>query len=165
MTMIAWAETNADGKGDGGGCVTSDSLATSVGTNPVVVRRILARLQEAGLIVSKRGPGGGSVLARDPKQITLRQLYEAVGDDDQLLLGRNAHEDEAVCPLAPVVASCIEDVLGAAEEALLHHLASVTIDAVSRSVADRFERRNRLLGDSPGPAHRLAHSIRGKSRS
>lgn len=63
---------------DARGPVTSDELAESIGTNAVVVRRVLARLKDAGLVESRRGVGGGTVLARDPQLINLRQAYESV---------------------------------------------------------------------------------------
>jgi DNA-binding IscR family transcriptional regulator len=59
---------------------TSEQLATCVRTNPVVVRRTLAGLREAGVVTSSRGSGGGWVLARDPADITLRDVYSALGE-------------------------------------------------------------------------------------
>ena len=37
--------------------VTSDFLAGSIGTNPVIIRKILTQLQSAGLITVARGTG------------------------------------------------------------------------------------------------------------
>ena len=48
----------------------SEDIAFSVRTNPVVIRRVLARLHRAGLVQSIRGKAGGFKLARDPKKIT-----------------------------------------------------------------------------------------------
>ena len=71
---------------DGQGAVTSDILAKGFGTNPVVIRRVLAQLKRAGLIESRPGAGGGSILARDAETITLRDAYEAVTTDDNTVL-------------------------------------------------------------------------------
>ena len=38
--------------------VTSDFLASSINVNPVVIRRILSQLRDAGIIEVKRGTGG-----------------------------------------------------------------------------------------------------------
>ncbi len=57
---------------------TSTSLAEHLNTNPVVVRRVLSSLQRADLILSQKGPTGGSRLAKPTKAITLADIYKAV---------------------------------------------------------------------------------------
>ncbi len=58
--------------------MTSEEIAAGIDTNPVVVRRILATLQAAGLVSSHKGPKGGSKLAEPAKKITLARIYQAV---------------------------------------------------------------------------------------
>lgn len=58
--------------------ITSDFIASSVRVNPVVIRRILGQLKIAGLINVSRG-SNGSTLAKQPKAITLLDVYTAVG--------------------------------------------------------------------------------------
>ena len=57
---------------------TSEEIATSIDTNAVVVRRILASLQSAGLVTSQKGPTGGSKLARPAKKVTLADVLRAI---------------------------------------------------------------------------------------
>ena len=57
--------------------VTSNLLAQSTGSNPVVIRNILSALKKAGLIAVPRGTGGAELCA-DPSQITLYQIYSAL---------------------------------------------------------------------------------------
>jgi Rrf2 family protein len=57
---------------------TSTDIAEKLDTNPVVVRRVLASLQQAKLIESQKGPTGGSRLLKTPKAITLADVYRAV---------------------------------------------------------------------------------------
>lgn len=111
--------------------LTSVVLAETYGTSPVVVRRILSRLSQAGLIETRRGVGGGSVLARNPSQINLRHVYEAVSENPELL--RRHPGDES--GVAQVLSDYVNDIYEQAEEALLRKLESVTIkqmDAVVR---------------------------------
>lgn len=61
--------------------VTSDFIASSVNTNPVVIRRILSALTRAGLVESQIGKSGGSKLAKRPEKITLLDIYRAVETD------------------------------------------------------------------------------------
>jgi len=42
------------------------------------LEQIFQRLRKAGLVVGKRGPGGGYTLARPPARITLQEVVEAV---------------------------------------------------------------------------------------
>ena len=60
--------------------MTSDELAVCLSTNPVVVRRTMAGLREAGLVASGRGHGGGWTLARPLEDVTMRDIYAALGE-------------------------------------------------------------------------------------
>ncbi|HHO51265.1 MAG TPA: Rrf2 family transcriptional regulator [Deltaproteobacteria bacterium] len=60
-----------------GAPVTSGVLAQSVDTNPAFLRAVLGRLRDAGLIETRLGSGGGSLLARPASQITLLEVYRA----------------------------------------------------------------------------------------
>ena len=68
-----------------GDALTSEVLAATYGTSPVVLRRVLAKLKRAGLVQSRRGVGGGSILARPADAVTLREVYEAITDDTKLM--------------------------------------------------------------------------------
>ena len=57
---------------------TSELIASSVGTNPSLVRRLLSHLARAGLATAQRGTGGGAVLARPAQTITLLDVYRAL---------------------------------------------------------------------------------------
>src|SRR3546814_17522487 len=56
-------------------------------TNPVVVRRILAGLREAGFVRSEKGHGGGWTIARDLSAITMRDVYDAIGRPHLMAMG------------------------------------------------------------------------------
>ncbi len=89
-----------------GKALTSDYIAGSVNTNPVVIRRILSQLSNAGLIRTTEGAGGGAALARAPGKISLAQILEAVEIGELFVLPRN--DPNPLCP----VGRCVQAILG-----------------------------------------------------
>ena len=69
LTLMAWADDEP---------LKSEQVAESVNTNAVVIRRMLCELAESKLVVSQTGSMGGSRLARQPEEITLLEIYQAV---------------------------------------------------------------------------------------
>jgi Rrf2 family protein len=107
-----------------GAPLTSDILAKTYGTSPVVLRRVLSKLHSAGLVQTQRGAGGGSILARDPSQITLRQAYDAVKQGADIL---NRHPANCEGLMAPVLACYVNDLLAEAEQAMVATLDQITV--------------------------------------
>ena len=118
-----------------GASLTSAEMATTYGTSAVVLRRVLAKLQRAGLVETKRGAGGGSVLARDPATIHLREAYEAVTDSQEILT-RNPGDCSGL--VAPVLADYVDELYAEAEQALLATLEAVSVAEMDRVVGARI---------------------------
>jgi Rrf2 family protein len=116
------------------GLVCSEVIAHSIDTNPVVVRRIVADLARAGLVVSYPGKGGGLALGRSPEAITLLQVHEAVCDGS--VVGFKAHPPNAACPLGASMADAIASVFGEVERSIRAQLAATTLAALVRQVAE-----------------------------
>ena len=83
--------------------VTSDFLAGSINTNPVIIRKILSQLSKADLITVARGTGGITI-NRPLSEISFYDVYPAIepvenGDlfhfheapDPECPVGRNIH--------------------------------------------------------------------------
>ncbi|MFI8928218.1 Rrf2 family transcriptional regulator [Streptomyces sp. NPDC053474] len=116
------------------GIVTSDEIAASVNTNPVVIRRTLGGLRDAGLVVSQRGQGAGWRLAREPGAITLRDVYLAVEPDPLLALHASAPNPK--CPVGRGIPPVLRGAYDRAEEAMKAELAGVTVaDVLKETVA------------------------------
>lgn len=111
---------------------TSGHLAACVGTNPVVVRRTLAGLREAGLVSSTGGHGGGWSLARDAGAVTLRDVYAALGE--RLLLAVDPALREAGCRVERAVSGALDDFLHEAEALLAARLARITVADLAADV-------------------------------
>ena len=78
--------------------ITSDFLAGSINTNPVIIRKILTQLKSAGLVTVARGTGGIE-LTRDLSEITFYDVYKAIGAVEN---GDLFHFHEAPNPECPV---------------------------------------------------------------
>jgi DNA-binding IscR family transcriptional regulator len=67
--------------------VTSELAGKILDTNPVVVRRMMAGLRDAGHVVSVKGHGGGWTLRHGLDRITMLDVYRAVGEPCVLSIG------------------------------------------------------------------------------
>lgn len=134
MSMLAHAEAEKRGP------VTSETMAASIQTNAVVVRRLVAELVRAGLVMSKRGAQGGVTLARTASAITLYDVYAAVEDKTELF-GRAPSKASTECPIGPDVAGFLEGVFGRAELALQRSLQQVTVAQMFHDILGRVQRR------------------------
>ena len=132
LGMIAFEGERSRGKP-----VTSATLARSINTNPVVVRRVLADLRRAGLVETRRGVGGGVVLARPAARISLRCVWEALEGREQLF-GRHPSGPNPHCPVGRCVADYLEELYGDVEAALKASLGKVTLSQLQRDVASRL---------------------------
>jgi Rrf2 family protein len=77
--------------------VTSEFIAGSVNTNPVVIRRILAVLRRAGLVKSQPGVSGGWELLAKPEHITLGGLYQIVRPGT--VFAMHSQQPNVLCPV------------------------------------------------------------------
>src|SRR5947207_8183204 len=77
--------------------LTSDQVAASVNTNPVIIRRCLGDLRRAGLVHVRHGAGAGWSLTKVPEEITLLEVYDAVGQEPLFAMHRG--EPNLECPV------------------------------------------------------------------
>ncbi len=105
--------------------LTSAEIADSLASNPVLVRRILGSLREAGLVWSTEGRGGGWTLARTPREITLYDAYAAV--ENGPILSRHPHDPSDACEVGRHMQNVLETEFGDAERAMRERLGRTTI--------------------------------------
>jgi Rrf2 family protein len=115
--------------------LTSTYLADSLNTNPVVVRRILADLQKAGLLETHTGRSGGARLARKAKDITLYEVYAAV--DEGELFAYNPNDPNKKCPLSCEMKSVLEPIFATVQASLATSLKDVRLSEVVGKIAKR----------------------------
>ena len=111
---------------------TSDWIAGSVNTNPVVVRRLLSALAKAGLVKSVRGSNGGSILARPAATITLLDINRAVAEDEKPPLHNQPPNPQ--CPVGKHIGPVLTTILNRATDASDAILAATTLDQVAAQI-------------------------------
>lgn len=94
--------------------VTSEAIAESVATNPVVIRRIMAHLREHGLVDSRPGTSGGWRLVRPAAELSLRAVYQAVSHE--AVLGMHQHPNPD-CPIGSNIQFALGGVFDNAQQA------------------------------------------------
>lgn len=119
--------------------VTSEALAKAMTTNPVVIRRIMAGLRRQGYVTSEKGHGGGWTIACDLTQVTLRDVYSAIGSPSLLAMGNRT--ETPGCLVEQAVNAALGTVFDEAETLLLTRFGDVTLAALSADFHERFARR------------------------
>lgn len=117
------------------GRMTSDALAQCLGTNPVVVRRTMGFLRDAGIVQSERGHAGGWRIQADLRTVTLRQLHEALGEPAMFAIG-NRHEAPE-CLVEQSVNAALEGAFADAEALLLQRFSDITLADLAADFARR----------------------------
>lgn len=114
----------------GNDVLTSDQVAASVNTNPVIIRRSLGDLRRAGLVQVRHGAGAGWSLARAPEEITLLDVYDAVGQEQPF--GMHRTEPNLECPVGRGIRPTLDQVYGEITQVMRRELALVSVADVLR---------------------------------
>ena len=114
----------------GHGTLTSDQIAASVNTNPVIIRRSLGALRRKGLVRVRHGAGAGWSLARPPEEITLLHVHDAVGQGPPF--GLHHTEPNLECPVGKGIGPALGDIYSEIEQSMRRELALVSVADVLR---------------------------------
>ena len=113
--------------------LTSGELAVCLRTNPVVVRRVLGTLREAGLVGSSKGHNGGWQLLRPAAEITVFDVYHALGET--LLLRTESEPGDRGCAIVRTVDGLMGEVLTDAEALLANRLRLISLAQLAAGAA------------------------------
>ncbi len=117
--------------------MTSGALAACLQGSPVVVRRTLAGLRDAGFVSSGKGHGGGWVLACNLRTVTLRDVYDAVGAPTVFAIGHRSENPE--CLVEQAVNEALAGALQDAQALLVQRLGRVTLADLAADFNRRFD--------------------------
>ena len=114
------------------GTTVSADLAKSVNTSASFVRRVLAKLSKAGLVETQTGQAGSCRLARDAKDISLRDIYKAVGAPKAFAI--HAYAELKPCPVSCHIKAALENAQGKAQKALEASLEKISLADVLKDM-------------------------------
>ena len=115
--------------------IGSQTLAASVNTNPVVVRRLLLALRRARLIETFAGKHGGARLRKKPTHISLVDIYDAVESRPVILI--NERKALRQCRVSCNMKSIMSGVAESTEQAVRKHLRGITLAQLVHKVHPR----------------------------
>ena len=120
--------------------MTSQAIGEMLNTNAVVVRRTMAGLRERHYVVSEKGHGGGWRLNCRLDEMTLFDVYEALGQPAIFALGEP--QDSQGCLVEQAVNDALGEVLTQAKNLLLERFKAIKISQIEQD----FEGLKKRLG-------------------
>lgn len=124
-----------------GAPLTSEAIGKMLNTNATVVRRTMAGLREAGYAASEKGHGGGWTLTRPLSELTLLDVYTALGRPELFALGIS--DDMPDCLVEQAVNAALATTLDDAERRLLERFGEITLDEIVAGFEERLQGRKR----------------------
>ncbi|MFI5337808.1 MAG: Rrf2 family transcriptional regulator [Opitutales bacterium] len=110
-----------------GVAVPSAEIASSVDTNPVVIRRLLSALVRARLVTTHKGAGGGFTLAAAPKQCTLLDIYRAAEPQPAQGQGLQHFAPNHRCPVGARIEAILQSAFAKAQAGMEAEFARITL--------------------------------------
>lgn len=121
-TMLHILTLLADSEGE---LLSSEWMAGSININPVIVRKELGILSEAGLVMTKKGKNGGTMLAKSSENITLDTVYTLVKNTD--VLGKKNTRTNPRCPIGKDINNKLEGLFVGIDDMVVKELKEKTL--------------------------------------
>ena len=112
--------------------MTSGRLAQSVNTSPSFVRRVLAKLSKAGLVETATGKAGACWLAKEAKDISLLDIYEAV--DAPKAFAIHHYTEQKNCTVSCHIKKALALALGKTQKAMETSLDDISLAQIAAQV-------------------------------
>lgn len=106
--------------------ISSDALAKNVCTHPARIRKVMAKLKKAGLLITKEGAEGGYLFTLDPNKVTLRIVNEAIGEP-MVAASWHSGRSDMECLIASGMASVMDGIYADLDNACCRQLEKITI--------------------------------------
>jgi DNA-binding IscR family transcriptional regulator len=120
--------------------MTSEQLAKAMQTHAVVIRRILGGLRDAGFVRSEKGHGGGWTIAKPLAEMTMRDVYDAIGRPGLIAMGNRT--EAPGCLVEQAVNAALDTSFQEAQALLLARFGEVTLAALAADFHARMAARS-----------------------
>ena len=117
---------------------TSTFLASSVNVHPVIIRKTLGQLRNAGLVEVAAGVGGAKLMKK-PQDITLQDIFQAVEDDEDLFHIQDNPNPR--CPVGRNIKQVLGSRLSTVKEHMLADFSQITLADLLDDVAKAEEKQ------------------------
>ena len=122
--------------------ITSDFLAESINTNPVIIRKILTQLKNAGLITVARGTGGITP-TRPLREITFYDVYEAIEPLENGDLFNFHASPNPNCSVGRNIHTLLDDKLKAIQLAMENEMKKYTVDDLRSGIRELLSKETK----------------------
>ncbi|WP_258104875.1 Rrf2 family transcriptional regulator [Marinoscillum sp. MHG1-6] len=112
----------ADAKGE---WLSSDWIAGSINIHPVIVRKELGVLNDAGLVLSRKGKEGGFTLAVGSEDITMDAIYLAIKNSN--VLGKKNNQPNPKCPIGKDINEKLDVLFTGIDNSVVRELSGKTL--------------------------------------
>ena len=113
--------------------LTSEWIAGSINVNPVIIRKEISVLREAGLIISRQGKEGGSQLGKNAELITISEIYKAVKNTE--VLGKKNQNPNPACSVGKEINTHLNTLFEETDHLVVNFLGDKSLQVF----ADQFE--------------------------
>lgn len=120
--------------------VTSNVLAASIQANPVIIRTVLSKLKEAGIIDARQG-SGGSRLAKPLEEISLYDIYKAVDTVDETGLFHFHENPHPKCIVGGNIHAALDDKLQRVQDAMEAELKNISMADVMSDLEKEINKK------------------------
>lgn len=124
--------------------VTSNVLARSIQANPVIIRTVLGKLKDAGIIDARQG-SGGSRLARPLDEISFYDIYKAVDSIDDTGLFHFHENPHPLCVVGGNIHAAIDDKLQSVQESMENEMKKISMADVVDDLVKEMHRRGQSV--------------------
>jgi Rrf2 family iron-sulfur cluster assembly transcriptional regulator len=119
-----------------GSPISIKEIAADQKISPEFLEQLFFRLKKAGIIASVRGPGGGFTLDKPRHEVSVKDIFDAVGEGLDLTPCTSCNEETPVCTEQD---ECLSyDVWRAAADKIQGYFSSLTLQAILEGKAGQF---------------------------
>ena len=121
--------------------ITSDFLAGSINTNPVIIRKILTKLKSAGLIAVTRGTGGIEVI-KPLKEITFYDVYVAIEPLENNKLFNFHKNPNPECPVGKNIHKLLDSKMETIQKAMEDEMKKYTLEGLKNEMQELLRKKD-----------------------